>query len=544
MTGDLLVRDGRLFTPAGVVDAALLVQDGVIAAIGGDALERARPGTPELDARGGLVTPGFQDAHVHPYHAGIDLLRLDLSEARGAAEYLDRIAAYCTANPDLEWIRGGGWAMEAFPGGVPTAAALDAVTGGRPAYLNNRDGHGAWVNSAALERAGVTADTPDPADGRIERDAAGHPIGMLQEGAMDLVSDLMPPTTDEEIDEAFLVAQERLLAWGVTGWQDAMIGVNHGLPDLLASSLRLADRGAVVAHVVGALWWERDRGLEQIPELIERRALAAGRDRFRATSVKIMQDGVVENFTAAVLRNYLDHHGHDSGNAGKSFVDPAVLTEAVTALDAAGFQVHLHTLGDRAVREALDAIETARAVNGPRDARHHLAHLQLVHPDDVPRFAALGAVANAQPYWATHEPQMDELAIPFLGPERARWQYPFGSLARAGATLAFGSDWSVTTANPLEIIHVAVNRAAYGEGPQEPLYGEQALSLGDALAAATAGSAFVNHDEDRAGRIALGLAGDLAVLDRDITALPVNEIGAAAVAATVVGGSVVSEGAF
>ena len=540
MTGDLLVTNGHLFTPAGVAHAPLLVQSGTITAIGADAIERARPGTAELDARGGLVTPGFQDSHVHPYHAGIDLLRLDLSDARGATEYLDRIAAYSAANPDLEWIRGGGWAMEAFPGGVPTAAALDSVTGGRPTCLNNRDGHGAWVNTAALERAGITATTPDPADGRIERDAAGAAIGMLQEGAMDLVSDLLPPTTDDEIDEAFLVAQQRLLAWGVTGWQDAMIGVVHGLPDLLASSIRLADRGAIIAHVVGALWWERDRGLEQIPELVERRALAAGRERFRATSVKIMQDGVVENFTAAVLTAYLDHHGHDSGNSGKSFVDPQVLVQAVTALDAEGFQVHLHTLGDRAVREGLDAIEAARATNGVRDARHHLAHLQVVHPDDVPRFAALGAVANAQPLWATHEPQMDELAIPFLGSERARWQYPFGALARAGATIAFGSDWSVTTANPLEILHVAVNRAAYGERT-DPFLGEQALSLGDAITAHTAGSAFVNHDEGRAGRLVPRLAGDLAILDRDITALPASEIGAASVAATVVGGELVFE---
>lgn len=539
MTGDLLIREGRLFTPAGVVDAPLLVQGGVIASIGGDALDRARPGTPELDAQGGLVTPGFQDAHVHPYHAGIDLLRLDLSEAADAGEYLERISAYCRANPDLEWIRGGGWSMEAFPGGLPTAAALDAVTGGRPAYLSNRDGHGAWVNTAALERAGVTASTPDPVDGRIERDAANRVTGALHEGAMDLVSRLLPPTTDEEIDEAFLIAQQRLLAWGITGWQDAMIGAAHGLPDLLASSLRLADRGEIVAHVVGALWWERSRGLEQIPELVERRALAAGRERFRATSVKIMQDGVAENFTAAMLTAYLDHHGNDSGNTGTSFIDPRVLSDAVTALDAEGFQVHLHTLGDRAVREALDAIEAARAANGARDARHHLAHIQVVHPHDVPRFAALGVIANAQPLWAAHEPQMDELTIPFLGAERARWQYPFGSLARAGATLAFGSDWSVSTANPLEILHVAVNRAAYGALRQDPLFGEQALSLGDALTAATAGSAFVNHDEDRAGRLLPGLAGDLAILDRDITAAPVAEIGAASVAATVVGGRVV-----
>uniref|UniRef100_UPI0035CBEEF9 amidohydrolase family protein n=1 Tax=uncultured Amnibacterium sp. TaxID=1631851 RepID=UPI0035CBEEF9 len=195
MTGDLLVRNGRLFTPSGVVDAALLVRGGRIAAIGPDAVEAAPGGTAELDARGALVTPGFQDSHIHPYHAGIDLLRLALNDERTAAGHLERIAAYSAANPDLEWIRGSGWGMEAFPGGVPTAAALDAVTGGRPAFLANRDGHGAWVNTAALERAGITAATPDPVDGRIERDASGAPIGMLQEGAMDLVSDLLPATT-------------------------------------------------------------------------------------------------------------------------------------------------------------------------------------------------------------------------------------------------------------------------------------------------------------------------------------------------------------
>ena len=394
------------------------------------------------------------------------------------------------------------------------------------------------MNSAALRRAGIAAATPDPSDGRIERDADGRPLGMLQEGAMDLVSDLFPPTTEEEIDEAFLAAQQRLLSWGITGWQDAMIGAVHGLPDLLDSSLRLDDRGLIVARVVGALWWERDLGLEQVPELVKRRARAAGRDRFRATTVKIMQDGVPENFTAAMLTPYLDAHGRDSAERGLSFVEPEVLRRAAIALDAEGFQLHVHTIGDRAVREALDAIEAARAANGPRDSRHHLAHIQVVHPDDVPRFAELGVVANAQPLWAAHEPQMDELCIPFLGPERARWQYPFWSLARAGARLAFGSDWSVTTANPLEIVHVAVNRAAYGEAA-EPLWGEQALSLADAITAATEGSAYVNFDEERAGRIAVGLAGDLAILDRDITAAPADEIGAASVAATVVGGRVV-----
>lgn len=535
----LLVAEGRLLTPAGVIEGDVLVQDGVITALGDDARAAAPAGTTELDAAGGLVLPGFQDAHAHPYHAGLDLLRCDLSPMRTADEYLQTVRDYGAAHPELEWVTGGGWSMEAFPGGIPTAAQLDAATDGRPAYFANRDGHGAWVNSEALRRADVTAATTDPVDGRIERDAAGEPVGMLQEGAMHLVSAHLPAITEAVIDEAMRVAQRQLLAWGVTAWQDAMVGAVHGTPDLLDSYLRLADAGELVATVVGALWWERDRGAEQVPELVERRSRASGRDRFRATSVKIMQDGVAENFTAGMLEPYLDGHGHDSGNAGKSFVDPALLRQVAVQLDAHGFQLHFHALGDRAVRESLDAIEAARQANGARDARHHLAHLQLVHPDDVPRFAALGAVANAQPYWAAHEPQMDELTIPFLGPRRTRYQYPFGSLARAGARIAFGSDWPVSTADPLQIIHTAVNRTAPDGDRRRPLFGEQALSLGDALTAATAGSAFVNHDERRAGTLAVGLAGDLAVLDRDITDAPADEIAQAHVRATVVGGEIV-----
>ena len=537
---DLVIANARIFDTAGVTEGSVLVRDGRIAAVG-PRLVIPR-GTPEYDAAGGLVLPGFQDSHIHPYHAGLELLQCSLSELHSAAEYLRAIGAYAAAHPELEWIEGAGWSMDAFPRGIPTAAELDRAVPDRPAYFPNRDGHGAWVNTRALEIAGIDDDTADPVDGRIERDADGRAVGMLQEGAQGLVTRFLPGTSEQTLDEAFRVAQARLFAWGVTAWQDAIVGSGIGgkSPDPLGSYLRMADSGELRAHVVGALWWDRDRGLEQIEELVERRARAAGRERFRATTVKIMQDGVAENHTAAMLSDYRDPHGHSLG-AGTSLLSPELLDEAVTRLDRLGFQVHFHALGDRAVRESLDAIQAARTANGIRDASHHLAHLQVVHPDDVPRFAALGAVANAQPLWARHEPQMDELTIPFLGPERSRWQYPFGAIARAGGRIAFGSDWPVSTADPIQIIHTAVNRTPT-EGDAPAFLAEQALSLADALLAHTAGTAYVNHDEERSGRIAVGLRGDLVVLSDDPFDRPASEFLHSRVRATVVDGEVVHEG--
>lgn len=538
---DLLIANARIFDTSGVREGSILIRGGRIAEVG--ARVDAAAGTPELDAGGGLVLAGFQDSHIHPYHAGLELLQCSLSELRTADEYLRAIGAYATAHPELEWIEGAGWSMEAFPAGIPTAAQLDTAVSDRPAFFPNRDGHGAWVNTRALELAGIDDSTPDPFDGRIERDADGHAVGMLQEGAQGLVTPHLPGATQDTMDEAFRVAQRQLFAWGVTAWQDAIVGSGIGgkTPDLLDSYLRMADSGELRAHVVGALWWDRDRGLEQIDELVERRQRADGRDRFRATSIKIMQDGVAENHTAAMLSSYLDPHDHAHAlGDGTSFVPPELLNEAVIRLDAEGFQVHFHALGDRAVREALDAIQAAQSANGVRNARHHLAHIQMVHPDDVPRFAALGAVANAQPLWARHEPQMDELTIPFLGDERSRWQYPFGSIVRAGGRIAFGSDWPVSTADPIQIVHTAVNRTPT-DGYAPPFLAEQSLSLADALVAHTAGTAYVNHDEARSGRIAPGLRGDLVVLDADPFDRPASEFLHTRVRATVVDGEVVHE---
>ncbi len=524
--------------------SSVAVGGGCIVAVGDDDVRAlAGPGTEIVDLAGGLLVPGFQDAHVHPVQGGLERMRCDLSELRTREEYLDRIRSYAEAHPEAEWITGSGWAMAAFPGGTPTAADLDAVVPDRPVYLPNRDHHGAWVNSRALEVAGIDASTPDPSDGRLERDGEGRPSGTLHEGAIDLIFRHLPADTIEELTAALIGAQGYLHSLGITAWQDAIVGAYASINDAAGAYAALAADGRLTAKVVGALWWQRDQGSDQIASLADKRErLTAG--RFRATSVKIMQDGVAENFTAHMLDPYLDAGAAATTNHGIAFVDPAALAEHVTALDREGFQVHVHAIGDAAVRETLDAFEAARTANGAASfatRRHHIAHLQLIHPDDVPRFGALGVAANMQALWAAYEPQMTELTIPFLGEERSGWQYPFGDLARSGATLAMGSDWPVSTPDPLEAIHVAVNRVlSDGEGgpdvDRRPFLPEQALDVTTALTAYTAGSAWVNHLDDTTGTIEVGKAADLAVLDRDVRLTP-EAVAEARVVATYVDGN-------
>jgi predicted amidohydrolase YtcJ len=264
--------------------------------------------------------------------------------------------------------------------------------------------------------------------------------------------------------------------------------------------------------------------------------------RFSPTSVKIMQDGVIENFTAAMLEPYLDGEGLPTDNRGISFVEPERLNGYVTKLDALGFQVHFHAIGDRAVREALDSIEAARQANGPNDLRHHIAHIQVIHPNDVPRFRELGVVANGQPLWACHETQMDELNIPFIGPERASWQYPFRSLTAAGAVLAFGSDWSVSSPDPLAEMLIAVERRVptgfehLGEHAREIFLPEERIDLPTAIAAFTMGSAYVNHLDDVTGSIEVGKEADLVAFDRDLFAGPLADLLDTSVELTMVAG--------
>ncbi|HCT79516.1 MAG TPA: amidohydrolase [Micromonosporaceae bacterium] len=500
MYADLVFVGGPVFLATGPQLADVAVQDDRILAIG-QVKDLIGPQT-EVVPIDGMLVPGVQDAHVHPVWGGLEMLRCELSWIEGVTGYRRAIAEYARAYPGRAWVTGGGWAMTAFPGGTPHRRDLDDIVPDRPVLLHNCDHHGAWVNTKALELAGIDATTPDPADGRIEREADGTPTGLLHEGAVALVTRHLPPESQAEYEAALRLGQKHLHRFGITGWQDAILGEYGGYRDPSPAYRALAASGELTARVTGALWWDRDRAAEQIEELVARRAENAI-GRFGTPMVKIMLDGVAENFTASLTEPYLGDRGR-----GLSFVDYERLPEHVKALVRQGFSVHFHAIGDAAVRAALDAVAASEPGS---NARHQIAHLQLVDPQDVKRFGSLGVIANMQPFWACHEPQLDTLAIPFLGAERASWLYPFGDLLRAGTPLAAGSDWPVSSADPWQGMHVAVNRAYHGDHVLLPA---QRLDLMTALSAYTRGSAYANGC-DEAGLIAPGYLADFVVLDRN-----------------------------
>ncbi|MGL3807114.1 amidohydrolase [Paeniglutamicibacter sp. R2-26] len=549
MNDTWLFHSGTIFDGATVLEAgnAVAVRDGRVLAVGTESAVRAALPHPDHDVALGTrcLTPGFTDAHVHNIMGGIESLACDLTGAKDLAEVCERIRAYAAGSDD-GWITGGGWSMSDFPGGTPTAELLDSLVPDRPAYLLNRDHHGAWVNSAALELAGITALTKDPADGRLERDASGNPTGTLHEGAMDLVTTFIPKPDAAALRAGLLAGQAHLHSFGVTGWQEAILGDYAGYSDVSPAYRELIADGQCTGQAAGALWVPRSTAIEGVPALVEdflaRRAENAATG-FRTTTAKIMVDGIAENQTAAMLEPYLrscDCAPDAPENTGLSYLDSEVLSAVAVALDAAGFDLHLHVIGDAAARMALDALEAARTANGVTGGRHHLAHLQVIHPDDVPRFGALGLSINAQALWACNDDQMVELTNPILGAERLGWQYPYRSLIASGANLVMGSDWPVSSPNPWEAIHVAVNRTHPDYPEAEPLVAEQSLTLLEALRGYTQGSAWINRDHE-GGRIRPGARADLVLLDSDPFALPPDDLHAVGVELTLAAGRAVYE---
>ncbi|RGE17640.1 amidohydrolase [Leucobacter sp. wl10] len=547
--GVTVFRDGVVFTARSEepIARAVAVENGTIAAVGDEQvapyLARAEE-VVELGDR--LLLPGFIDAHAHPIRAGIERLRCNLLDETTLSGYQRRIGEYAAAHPEQSWIIGGGWAAEAFPAAGPHREHIDAVVADRPVCLPDHGHHSMWVNTLALRLAGIDEHTPDPADGRIERDEDGRPTGLLHEGAGKLVERLAPEETEADYDAALREAQRYLHSCGIVGWQDAMVlrpGVGAASHE---TYLRGQAAGWLTARVVGALWWERDCPVELIVERVAE--LAAARDSaaalgsgYSARSVKIMLDGVVETGTASLLEPYHDRCGHDARDSGLSFIDPETLRAVVEEIDRAGLQAHFHALGDRAVRDALDAVERAQLANGTGDRRHQIAHLQLVDPSDIPRFEQLGVIANLQGLWAGREAGEDDLTRSQLGAVREDAQFPYGRIHRSGAPLAMGSDWPVSPADPLAAVHATVNRTLYGAPPGIPPLGvDEQVPLAAALTAFTAGSAWANHD-DAGGSIRVGNRADLVVLDRNPLELPASEIGGCRVERTYVGGALVHQ---
>jgi hypothetical protein len=540
---ELVLLGGAVYT----VDAArswaraVAIRGGRIAYVGDDpgARRHIGEGTEVVDLAGRMLLPGFQDAHVHPVAAGVIQRQCALFDLASVAALVERVERCARERPDSTWIVGGGWLVDNFaPSGLPDKRLLDAAVPDRPVALGSSDGHSLWVNSRALERAGITAATPDPEGGRIDRyPGSREPSGSLQEEAMELVLRHAPPPTPAELEAGLRDAVAHLNGFGITAVQDALVKLEAGdAYASLAAYRALDDAGELSLRVVAALFLDPHAPIDaQLERLVAARA-EHSRGNLRATAVKIWEDGVLETHTAALLEPYLNRA---DGYRGLLLHAPDRLREAVTRLDAAGFQVHFHAIGDAAVRAALDAVAAARAANGARDARHHIAHLELLDPADLPRLRELGVVANFQPLWAIQDRYITELTLPRIGAARGRWLYPIGSVARSGAALAFGSDWSVSSANPLLGIEAAVTRLGPQGETTEPLTPAEAIGLAEAIAAYTIGSAYVNSLEAETGSIEVGKRADLVVLERNLFAIPPAEISETEVAATLFSGRVV-----
>lgn len=518
-TPDLVLRGGFVYT----MDAtrrwadAVAVSNGKIVYVGSssgaEALATAR--TRVFDLKGRMVLPGFHDSHVHPVSGGVELGQCDLNGLTSAEQVYEAIRKYSAEHRDRPWVVGGGWDLPLFPDANPRREALDALVPDKPAYLSAADGHSAWVNSRALEKSGITKDTPDPPQGRIEREAGtGVPSGALRESAMDLVAKNIPKLTSADRIEGLRKALAMANRFGITSLQEA-----SATEEILEAYRELDRRRELTARVLAAQYVDPAQDEAQVPELVKRRARYAG-ERLRATAAKIFADGVIESHTAALLEPYVDR----PGDRGIANLEPDLFNRLVARLDREGFQLHVHAIGDRGVRLALDALEAAEKANGRRDARHTIAHLELIHPDDRSRFARLGVVANFQPLWAYRDPYISKLTEPVLGPERSRWLYPIGSVARTGAVLAAGSDWSVSSMNPLEATQIAVTRRGLTDSRGESWLPEERIDLATMLAAYTVGGAYVFGHERETGSIEVGKAADLVVLDRNLFSIPPQDI--------------------
>jgi predicted amidohydrolase YtcJ len=513
--------------------SAVAIRNGRIAYVGSDSLPAGLigPNTEVVDLAGKMVLPGFQDGHVHPIGSGVELAECTLDELQNAADVADSIRSCARAQPTTPWVRGTGWQLPVFTDGNPSKALLDRVVPDRPAFFYAADGHSAWANSQALALAGISRDTPDPAHGRIERDRrTGEPSGTLREDAIGLVAKVVPPRTDAELTAGLQRAQKLANRFGITSILSATTD------EVGLRAFTEADRrGALTLRVIAALSLGDPLPDSLLPVLRDlRKRFATG--KVKPTVVKLFADGVIEARTAALLAPYRDRHGY----RGTPVYEPARLKDLATELDREDFQIHVHAIGDWAIRMTLDALAYARARNGAHDARHTITHLELIDSSDVPRFRALGVVANFQALWANGDEYLTRMTESTLGPARSRWLYPIASVVRSGAVVSGGSDWSVTSLNPLEAIEVGITHCNPGD-PGPAWNPAERVDLPTMIAMYTINSAYANHQERETGSIEKGKLADLIVLDRNLFAIPVTDIHRAKVLRTLLEGKTVFE---
>ena len=518
---DLILLHGRIHTEDAKrsIAQALAVRGNTIIAVGTDQAVSAHAGprTHTIDLDGKVVLPGIIDAHTHPAESAQDFKKCDLGDRMITPKELKTEVAAClkTSRGDRNlWFE----VVQVNPSGLTlTREDLDSILPGLPMLLTGSDGHTVWANSAALRAAHINAATKDPVGGRIERDAGGNPTGTLRDDAGNIVTDAKPaPSLDSQaarLDKAF----NDMRAIGITSVQDASVDEH-----LMQLYKRLYDAHRLNMRVRASFTLKdlSEPATTAIDRAIKFRARwAIDQDFLRADAVKIFADGVIEypSQTAALLEPYLDAEGHPTSNRGPSYFTQENLNRLVARADAAGFTVHVHAIGDRAVRSALDAFAYSRQKNGPMDNRDQIAHLELIDPADFPRFKALGVIANLQLLWAERDDYIDKATLAYLGPERSRYIYAVRSLRDAGAVIAGGSDWDVSSFNAFIAMEHAVTRAASRHKP--PLLPGQSIGIQEAVDAYTINAAYALKQESTTGSLESGKRGDFIILDRDIFAV-------------------------
>ena len=503
-----------------------------------DALSYQNNATQVMDIPHGMVLPGFIDSHVHLLSGGIEMNDCRLHDLETPEEIYQNIRDFINAHPDNEWIRGSGWALPIFADGNPRKEWLDKISLDKPIFLVSVDAHSAWVNSKALALAGINAQTPDPLNGRIERDPKSNdPSGVLREDAMGLVEQLLPFYTKDQIDGGLQFAAKEANRMGITSILDAgtegyvsydsIRGRYDGLDSYRDATFdKKISMRVAASEYANPESWKND--LKQIKERRFVNELGA------MNTVKIFADGVIEGGTAALLEPYL---GTD--DRGILNWHPDTLKKAVAEFDKAGFQIHIHAIGDWGIRSTLDAFEFARQQNGLKDKRHMMSHIQLIHPQDVPRFKELNIIASFQALWAYPDKYITELTLPVLGPVRSKWNYPINSIALSGARIAGGSDWTVSSLNPLDAIEVAVTRRGPGLKDGDALFPEEAVKLETMLRAYTLEGAYSLFKENEIGSLEVGKLADIIILDRNLFQVPAYEIHNALVVQTIFNGKII-----
>ncbi|HEX7060912.1 MAG TPA: amidohydrolase [Woeseiaceae bacterium] len=521
----LVVLHARVWT--GVVERpwaeAVASRGEEIVAVGSDEQIEEYVGdhTQVIDAAGGMLVPGMIDTHVHFLDGGAGLASVQLRDAKTPEELTARIAAFAKTLAPGEWILNGNWDHEQWGGELPTRDWIDAVTPDNPVWINRLDGHMALANSAALELAGVDADTPEVEGGKIVRDADGRPTGILKDNAMSLVEAVIPPPTEAQLDRALAAAMRYVASKGVTSVHDMANWQS------LATYRRAHAKGELITRIYSVVPlpdWQRLRD--------EVQAHGRGDAWLRIGGLKGFMDGSLGSHTAAFLEPFTDAPD-DRGFLVNDLDD---MRAWIDAADAAGLQVMVHAIGDRAIRDLLDIYREVAAENGARDRRFRIEHAQHIHPDDLPRFAAQDVIASMQPYHAIDDGRWADRVI---GPERAKTTYAFRSLIESGAHVSFGSDWFVAPPAPLEGIYAAVTRRTLDGAHPDGWVPEQKVTALQALRAYTTEAAYASFEEGAKGILKPGWLADFVLLDRDITRIPPEEIRNVRVLKTVVGGRVV-----